>query len=95
MSDLNELNAALSKFIVDNSNQITDKMFEGSADKTRVDTGYAKSRWKIKNHISKVGQTAVITNDADYIGWLNFGTAHTEADHMVERTIQEVQKDYR
>lgn len=95
MSDINGVMSALSKFIVDNGNEITDKMLEGSKEKTRVKTGRAKAGWEIKSRMTKPGSTAVIINEVPYIGWLNFGTAYTEGDHMVERTVQEVQQDYK
>lgn len=95
MSNLNDVIKSLNDFVVSESNKITVRMNDGCRGKTRVDTGYARSRWEIKNFVAKVGDTSLITNDADYIGWLNFGTPYTDGDFMVERTIQEVQRDYR
>ena len=95
MATLSEINNSLNRWIVRESNSITDRMFNGSKEKTPVATGYAQSRWEIKNRISSAGQTAGITNDADYIGWLEFGSTHGTEHAMVRKTIQEVKKDYK
>lgn len=90
-----EVIAAIGSWIVSESNNILEKLNDGAADKTPVDTGFAKSRWAIKQHISKVGQTGIIKNDANYVGWLEYGSDTVDEHAMVRRTIQEVQQDYK
>ena len=95
MGDVKQLKAALNEFVVKESNVITTRMYTGVREKTPVDTGHAKNSWRVVKRIVNTGEHALINNDAAYIGWLNFGTPKMAAHHMVERTIQEVQKDYR
>lgn len=90
-----EVTAAIASWIVSESNDILERLNDGASDKTPVDTGFAKSRWAIKQRITKVGQTGVIKNDANYIGWLEYGSDTVDEHAMVRRTIQEVQQDYK
>lgn len=95
MANENEISQGLASFIVLQSNVITDRLEVGFKGKTPVKTGRARDGWNIANRISTVGETAKIVNDVPYIGWLNFGTPYIEPHHMVEKTVQAVQQDYK
>jgi hypothetical protein len=95
LSNETELNAALDKFIITNTNIIGGKLIKGFKEKTPVDTGEAQGGWTIESVVAKVGDTLVIANDVPYIGHLNYGTTKMEGHYMVERTVQEVQTEYR
>ena len=82
-------------FVVEQSNVITAKLNKGFKDKTPVRTGRAQAGWLIDNVIVKAGDTALITNKVPYIGYLNYGTPYNDGHFMVERTIQEVQIQYK
>ncbi len=82
------------KWVGAQSQEILSALNEGVAAKTRVKTGAARAGWKIKKNIKKVGDTGVIQNEVPYIGWLNFGSRTVSADHMVEKTILEIQRQY-
>jgi HK97 gp10 family phage protein len=55
-------------------------------EKTPVDTGYAKSRWKL-NQISQ--DEVRITNDAEYIEYLNNGSSDQAPEYFIETTALE------
>jgi hypothetical protein len=56
------------------------KMKKELAEATPVDTGYAKSRWKV-DHSS---EGDVIKNDASYVEDLNNGSSRQAPSHFIE-----------
>lgn len=52
---------------------------------TPVDTGYARSRWKSTKYVFRPG--GEITNDADYIVYLNQGSSKQAPAYFIERVL--------
>lgn len=52
---------------------------------TPVDTGYARSRWKVKRYLLVPG--GEITNDADYIVKLNQGHSQQAPRYFIEQAL--------
>ncbi|QGH74606.1 hypothetical protein KNU84_gp098 [Bacteriophage DSS3_VP1] len=52
---------------------------------TPVDTGYARSRWKVKRYLLVPG--GEITNDADYILRLNQGHSQQAPKFFIEQAL--------
>lgn len=60
----------------------TARLTSALAAATPVDTGYARSRWRL----SPDGKDYAVSNDAPYIGRLNHGTSRQAPAHFVEKT---------
>lgn len=52
---------------------------------TPVDTGAARDNWKV----SRTGDSAVISNDRNYISELNGGSSQQAPAHFIEKTVLE------
>ena len=52
---------------------------------TPVDTGFARSRWKVRKYILLPG--GEITNDADYIARLNQGSSRQAPAYFIEQAL--------
>lgn len=69
-------------------NEVSKDILKSVKDLTPVDTGKARNGWEIEE--SQNG--ALITNDVDYIEYLEYGTKHQRAYAMVRLTMQNIDK---
>jgi HK97 gp10 family phage protein len=60
---------------------------ESLARVTPIDTGYARSRWEYKILTINGESIGVISNDADYIDYLNKGSSKQAPPYFIERTL--------
>ena len=91
MKTLSEFNASLSKWVVMETNKMQTDLFTSIVKETPVDTGKARDGWE-NTPVTKLGDTGLINNDVEYIGWLEFGTDKMQPFGMVRRNIQRVIK---
>lgn len=94
-SDLNALMKELEEFVVDGTNDILDELNTGIIQKTPVLTGNLRSRQKVTKKISRVGETGEIQNDAEYAGWVEYGSPTVREYAMYRKTIQEMEVKYK
>jgi len=86
-AELEKIKKDFKKEVDDSVESRTAFATEALARVTPIDTGYARSRWvydikEINNEI-----VGVITNDADYIEYLNQGSSKQAPAFFIERTL--------
>ena len=91
MKSITELTQSLNKWATIETNKMQLDLFESIRSETPVRTGKARDGWK-NAQISKMGETGVINNDVEYIGWLEFGSDTVAPQAMVRRNIKRVAK---
>lgn len=86
---LSELSTKLNKWATTETQKMQTDLYEGIKQDTPVDTGKAQAGWENKQ-ITNLGQTGLVKNDVEYIGWLEFGSDDTAPHGMVRRNIKRV-----
>lgn len=91
MKSLSDLTKSLSKWIETETVKMQEDLVFGIKRDTPVDTGKAQAGWENEN-IKRVGDTGIIKNDVEYIGWLEFGSDTHAPVGMVRNNIKRVVK---
>lgn len=91
MKSITELTQSLNKWATTETNKMQLDLFESIRDETPVRTGKARDGWE-NDQVAKIGETGVINNDVEYIGWLEFGSDTVAPQAMVRRNIKRVAK---
>lgn len=73
--------------------QIVQKLFKQIVQDTPVDTGFARSSWKIERIQDDKGLRFKISNTAPYIIYLEFGSSQKAPNGMVRVNLVKFEKD--
>ena len=90
-TNLSSLSKSLNKWATEETQKMQEDLFSGIRSETPVDTGRARDGWKNVD-ITKMGDTGLVKNDVEYIGWLEFGSDTVAPTAMVRRNIKRVIK---
>lgn len=89
ITSLNELNKSMQDWATKETQKMQLDLYSSVKAETPVDTGKAQAGW-VDTEIKQLGDTGLINNDVDYIGWLEFGTDKMGGHFMVTRNIKRV-----
>ena len=89
MKSLNDLTKYISTWAKNETVKMQKDLFAGIQEDTPVKTGRAQAGWE-STDITKMGNTGIVKNDVDYIGWLEFGTDTMQPFGMVRNNIKRV-----
>lgn len=87
----NQIKSELESFILDYANEIIDETYSGVRKRTPVRKGTARAGWE-KQNLTKLGDSAGVGNDVDYIVYLEDGTVKMSPRNMVKRTLQDIER---
>lgn len=83
------ITASINKWATQTTQKMQVDLFTGIRNDTPVDTGTARDGWT-NEPITRLGDTGVVENLVDYVGWLEFGSDTTAATAMVRNNIKRV-----
>lgn len=89
MANASNITSSIKKWATKETQKMQTDLFESIRNETPVDTGRARDGWTTKA-VTKMGDTGVIANDVEYIGWLEFGSDTVAPTAMVRRNIKRV-----
>jgi HK97 gp10 family phage protein len=87
---IKDLKEDLELWVLDNTNELAEDVYDGVRERTPSNTGYAKSRWSLLE-TNSLNKPAQVGNDAEYINYLEDGTADTPPRNMVKATLNELE----
>lgn len=86
---LSELNKSLANWAVKETVNMQRDLFDGIQRDTPVNTGKARAGWQ-SEEVQRLGDTGLVKNDVEYIGWLEFGSDTVAPSAMVRTNIKRV-----
>jgi hypothetical protein len=90
-SNLDQINQSIRDWALNSTKKMQTNLYEGIRADTPVKTGRAQAGWESID-IAKLGDTGIIKNDVEYIGWLEFGSDTVAPHSMVRTNIKRVAK---
>ena len=91
MKSLSELTKSITKWAEKETVKMQTDLVFGIKKDTPVRTGKAQAGWESEN-IKKLGDTGVVKNDVEYIGYIEFGSDTIAPHAMVRNNIKRVTK---
>lgn len=91
MTTINKLKDALEDWVLDNANGAAEDMLKEARARTPVNTGRAKAGWEVIES-KRIGESAYVANDVDYIVYLEDGTSRMAPNNMAKAAMDKVSR---
>jgi hypothetical protein len=86
---ISQLDKVMQEWAVKETQKMQNDLYTSIRAETPVKTGKAQAGW-VDTEVKSLGDTGLIENDVDYIGWIEFDTDNRPGHYMVTRNIKRV-----
>jgi hypothetical protein len=88
---MKNLEQELEAWVLENTEELIDDIFEGVKEKTPVRTGTLKASWE-KRAPTKLGDNGQVGNTQDYATYVEDGTTSMAPRNMLKATLDKVER---